>query len=1339
MTTTLLTPGAKEALRKSIRALRERLVADVAEAARGEYQLDVAAEKARLSEARRRRRERLDEWLDEQVRAAAGERSKGKSANGKEAEVRSRALRRAVQEAAYTLLNRLVLLRILEHHGFSSPHVVTGGLRSTGYASEFLPVAGPLGGDDSKGYAALLGAVFDELALELPGLYGHVGLTALFPIPAATLRGVVEALNDPALESAWGDDTTLGWVYQYWNDPEREALDAKIAGGGKIEPDEIAPKTQMFTERYMVEWLLQNSLGFTWLAICRKNGWTPDADTVLPVLEARRAEWRAKREAGEVALDALMPIEAGLESDWKYYVPQPIPDDAVGKAPSSIAEVKLLDPACGSGHFLVIAFGLLAAMYREESRHRNRAISDEEIAESILANNLHGVDIDPRATQIAAAALYVKAKTLSPTVRPRRVNLVAPTLKLGSLPDDDPSLVQLRAELKRDAGISEDLTRRLVGALAGVDHLGTLLKVDAAVAVALESATREIERGLPGQGDLFMGFAMQQVKLSMGEAKATVLDKLEQFLARHTDSGDLGLRLGGEQLASGVRFVRLVKEGSYDVVVGNPPYQGISKTAGFEYVVKNYPRGKADLYAAFLERGLELAREGGISALLTMRGWMFLGQFEKLRKAIVHENDLRLLGDVDRGAFESVPDEVLATTMSIVHRAPPGSIASLAVQPTPLDDRSRDSGRTDRKRAALLAQVGRYEFDPKGFEVIEGEPIVYWWSDGIRQRYSQATKLLKLADIRKGLITSDDVRFVRRPWECELSTLVALRREDAIPQWSASNSTWAPLVKGAAGRAWCEGFEEAIIWRFRGLAVKVLNQHLYGSYTRQIMNENYYFRVAVAFTTIGNRFRSRVHRYRSVIGSKGSSAYPAQSAPLATVLLAMNTSFARFVLESLNPGIDFQVGDVNRLPVSPVDEGETVFKRIEQSFGICESHREPSVEFRFPGPSPWRSAQAWAQLAVDRPDGAPLPPYTAELDPPEPEAFVSFALGVALGRFGAAGEGILDVAPKTALPGGILFVGPDEAYPDSLTYPAVVPLLAAWDAYVPAKGKKPSLRDGLRKDFFAYHKALYETRPIYFPLSSEKKTFVAWVSIHRWRASTLTTLLADHLHPVLRQLDAEIVDANVARTSSEKRTAIAGDRRYETAKRLRDELADFIVSVTQIAERGAPPADASCPARETDAPFAMDLDDGVMINSAALWPLLAPQWADPKKWWKQLCLAEGRKDYDWAHLAKRYFPSRVEAKCADDPSLAVAHGCFWKYHPAKAFAWELRLQDEIREGFTIDEAGSDAARTAWIAAHPAEAQAAREKERVRRERKAAREEENDETADDEEAGDSGDE
>jgi hypothetical protein len=782
-----LSSEAKQLLSATIRGLRERLLRDIRDDAERRYRLAVPVGQAGLDEVRKRRRQRLDAWLDERVRAAKPKNDKEKKA------ARERLLLQAVKESGATLINRLVALRHLEAMGLTKPQVVTGSWNSKGY-QEFRDFGPGLLEDETEGYATLLQVVFDDLAVDLPGLFGDVGLTNLLPIPPATLREVVTKLDAKDLESAWTDDTTLGWVYQYWNDPEREALDAKINDGGKIEPHEIASKTQMFTERYMVEWLLQNSLGLTWLCICRKNGWAPDAERVLPALDARRAEWRKKREAGEVTLDALMPIEGELEDAWKYYVPQPIPDDAVAKAPDSIRTLKLLDPACGSGHFLVIAFDLLVRMYREEARHRKSQITDQEIAEAILANNLHGVDIDARAIQIAAAALYLKAKALSPAVRPSRVNLVAPSLQLGKLPDDDPSLVQLRSDLKREAGIPEDLTKRLVSSLAGVDHLGTLLKVDVAVEEALRAAELEIERGVPGQGDLFGGFPMQQVTLSIGQAKATVLDKLEQFLARHSGSEDLGVRLDGEQLAAGVRFVRMVKEGLYDVVVGNPPYQALGKTALSDYLARKYPRGKADLYAAFLERGLELARESGLAALLTMRGWMFLGQFRELREHLLRSYDLRSIVDLDSGAFEEVSaaQVVLSVACSVFRRAAADTQAT-ALRPTPTEDRA-SLGMTNRKRAGLLAQVARHEFDPKGFEVIEGEPIVYSWSKDFLSEYANAPKLGTVSPVRQGLATANNVRFLRYPWEL-MPREVA---KDCVPE-AAARADWVPHIKGGEG------------------------------------------------------------------------------------------------------------------------------------------------------------------------------------------------------------------------------------------------------------------------------------------------------------------------------------------------------------------------------------------------------------------------------------------------------------------------------------------------------------------------------------------------------------
>lgn len=744
-----LTPEAKSKLSSTIRGLREKLLTDVHNATSSIYRLDLSLGKSGLSEEFYCKRKRLEDWLDEQARAEAG---------GKKdfVEVRKRHLKRAEKLAAATFLNRLVVSKHMEALGLLRVKVVTGGWQSRGY-QEFREFAPDLLDDESEGYSTLLQLLFDELAQELPGLFGDVEVSALFPVPASTLRATIEALDHPVLQDAWLDDTPLGWVYQYWNDPEREVLDAKLNAGGKVESHEIASKTQMFTERYMVEWLLHNSLGQLWLAMCKRNGWTAEveADGTLERLEQRRAEWRALRELGPdnggVALDALMLIESEAENRWKYWVPQPLTEAAVIHAPGSLREIKILDPACGSGHFLVIGCELLFALYREEARQRGEVWSDREIVESILENNLYGVDIDPRAVQIAAAALFLKARSLCRDASPQHLNLVASNLQLASLANDDPALVELRREVREDTGIPEELTSRIVDALKGADHLGTLLKIDSEVEEAIqeyESESRRLfEEG--AQGDLFKS-APQQVVLQFAQAKESLLDKLENFLSRHTSGDDLGLRLRGEQLAAGIRFIRIVREDTYNLVIGNPPYQGSSKMVDSSYIERKYSKGKADLYAAFLERGLQLTRPGGMSALLTMRNWMFIHQFSKLRELLLEKYDLRVLGDVDRGAFEEILDEVVSTTMSIFCKSLSRDGLSLAIQPTPLSDNSRDSGRTKRKRAAVLLQVSRYEFYTDRFEAIKEKPLIYWWDDEFLRKYTTTPKLGEETDVKQG-------------------------------------------------------------------------------------------------------------------------------------------------------------------------------------------------------------------------------------------------------------------------------------------------------------------------------------------------------------------------------------------------------------------------------------------------------------------------------------------------------------------------------------------------------------------------------------------------------------
>jgi hypothetical protein len=1019
---------------------------------------------------------------------------------------------------------------------------------------------------------------------------------------------------------------------------------------------------------------------------------------------------------------------------------QEIPDEAVELAPSSVREWKILDPAVGSGHFLVVALGLLMALFQEEARHRGLQDapewSERAILEHLLAHTLHGIDIDPRAVQIAAASLWLKGKALSPGIEPENLNLVAPNLRLTDLPDDDPALVELRADIEAETGIAREFTSQILQALRGADHLGSLLKIDRAVDHAIEQQEQRLKqlsaKAQQVQPDFFNGMPPVQDELDFlaRDTRADLQDLLEQFLDRHSSASDLGLRLYGEQLSTGVRFIRMLKESAYHLSVANPPYQGTSKIDGISSIANAYPAGKGDLCTAFISRSLELAVQQGISMLLTRRNWTFSSQYEELRELMLAQCTFYCIGDFEVGAFEDIGGEVVSVCATSLAKGfiPVRSIAQKLFR----EPGEGGALRTQAKKSRALCHSGIIAFSVESISRISGKPLLYWWDNDFISLYAKTPKIGDASPAKFGVTTGDDTRFTRLPYEV-LSTV------PLAP--SSPYESWAPIVMGAKDFRWIEPLRNVVLWKSRGLQVRIKSEHQYGSESKQVRNQDLYFLPGVAFSMIGSNFAARKHRFPSVIGAKGSSLYPKD---VSSAACSLNSSKSVLTICDLNQGTDFQVGDVNRLPAFTDTRSDEIFRVLDESFSLGEARREPSLEYICPGPSPWRQTQEWAQEAVDRPEGAPLPQYTEELDPEPPTDHLSFALGVALGRFGPVDEqgqpttsnrhGILD--PTTAdlshaLPAGILFLDgslEENDHRDDLGQQAAAPLHQAWERHGAAIAPNRNLRDWLRLDFFKdVHKGMYENRPIHWPLSSAKKTFVAWVNIHRMNGQILKVLLADHLiHGSRSRIEGELADLRQVRDSEDRQAARKADSRISKLTLWLDELNEFISAVEQCADHGAPPTDGRCPAREQDAIYDPDLDDGVMINSAALWPLLEPQWKDPKKWWKELASSQGKKDYDWAHLAMRYWPTRVDEKCQRDPSLAVAHGCFWRYHPERAWAWELRLQQEIAPDFRIEEApylpggkelgdeGDAPHRLAWLSEHPVEALAAIEKEATRR-------------------------
>ncbi|MGH7269482.1 MAG: BREX-6 system adenine-specific DNA-methyltransferase PglX, partial [Polyangiaceae bacterium] len=536
-------------------------------------------------------------------------------------------------------------------------------------------------------------------------------------------------------------------------------------------------------------------------------------------------------------------------------------------------------------------------------------------------------------------------------------------------------------------------------------------------------------------------------------------------------------------------------------------------------------------------------------------------------------------------------------------------------------------------------------------------------------------------------------RFLRAVWEVP-------PHEARAATIRAESGRYLPYVKGAEGREWMEPFRWVLRAGRAALELRVLVPN--GRVERPAA-------LGVAYTTIGHHFGARLHTAASVRDVAGASVFAGPTVTAEALVCALNRSVVRELASALNPTVNFQLGDVRRLPFDAVEGAGEIVAVLRRAFAEEERGSELSLDYASPRASTWQAARTWAQRAVDRPAGEPLSSPSLRAEEPPAWLRISHALGVALGRFGL--DGGLAGSSERGLPDGILLLGPESP---ALGHPACEALRDSWDAVAGKLGEGGDLGAYLRKGFFAEHRRLYEGRPIHLPLSSAKRTYVAYVSIHRFRPDTLAVLLAEHLLPERRKVEGQLTDIREARQGA---TSRAATERFTEVQKLLEELNDFVAHVTEIAEKGPPAPDGKTEKREVDARYVFDLDDGVTVNSAALWPLLEPQWKDPKKRWKELANAQGKSECDWSRLAARYFPDRVKKKCHDDPSLAVAHECFWELHPAKAYAWELRLQDEIGPDFTIDEPGSKAARAKFLAEEKRQAEELRAIAMKRRDRK----------------------
>ncbi len=550
------------------------------------------------------------------------------------------AVAKLVKEIAFTHLNRLVAFKMLESSKLIR-EAVGRGVDSNGFkfylADHPADEAHWRAGQTESAYVNFLRWQAGEIAREVPVLFDPDDLPSnLFP-RAAILNRVLAALNNPILAPAWGAEETIGWVYQFFNELENGAVfDRLYKEKLKIHRQDIPAATQRYTPRWIVRYLVENTLGRLWIQMHPDSNLGMALRYLVPL-------------TGEIPAEPLRPVK----------------------------DIRLLDPACGTMHFGLVAFDLFVEMYREELAHAGQpgwprvpsVANEAEIAAAIIENNLHGIDIDLRAVQLAALTLYLKAKRLNKTAKISDHNLACADVMPYSTADLGRFLVQMRFS----DPIFEKMLRRIREQLGSIQQVGSLLRIERELrSLVDEKRRKDAQKRLAASGEmpgLFPETESAAMEAGYYGMLETQLVQALDFFRQQTASLGEDKRFFTGEAAKSLRILDLFLR-QYDVVTANPPYlsrRGMNDEMA-EFLDKHYPEAKGDLYAAFIARCAELAGETGRVGMITQQSFMFISSYEKLRTGLMQNFAIETMAHTGPHAFPEIQGEKVNTTAFVLRR-----------------------------------------------------------------------------------------------------------------------------------------------------------------------------------------------------------------------------------------------------------------------------------------------------------------------------------------------------------------------------------------------------------------------------------------------------------------------------------------------------------------------------------------------------------------------------------------------------------------------------------------------------------------------------------------------
>ncbi|WP_411815458.1 BREX-1 system adenine-specific DNA-methyltransferase PglX [Gordonia sp. SND2] len=1088
-------------------------------------------------------------------------------------------------KVAYTWFNRIIALRFMDANGYTAIGVVsppagvdvgqpeilaeakrgvfdtdTVSQKARARVSDLLDGTQPSDDPQGEAYALLLASQCRFWNGAMPFMFEREGDYTELLIPANLLAddSVLNRSVKVLTKDVCKDVEVIGWLYQFYIADRKSEVFAGFKKGKKAGAGEIPAATQLFTPHWIVRYLVENSLGHLWM---------------------------------------LNHPSSGLVNQMDYYI-APVDKASSFLEINTPEELKVIDPACGSGHMLTYAFDLLYAIYEEEG------YSAAEIPGLILTHNLHGTEIDPRAGALAAFALAMKARGKQRTFFNTRV---------------EPNIC-----------VTESIS-------FGPDELDILIT---------EGGDRDVERAFWNQFEHAETFGA----LIRPDSDLTL--RLAGHLGTLDDSGDM-LRADALERAAKVIRQSEILTPRYSVVVANPPYMGggnMNQSLS-AFAKSEYPVSKADLFAMFIDRAIALVVRHGLVGMITMQAWAFLSSYEKLRSAVLAASKIETFAHLGVGAFDSIGGAVVSTAAFVLSETPDDAHAGIYVQLT--------NGRNETEKRQLLrdatSSAGHslcFQIRPAALKSIPGSPLAYWVSDGAVQTIIEMDQLGNIAMPRAGLQTNDNNRFLRQWWEPSLSRIgfdMPDRRTADV-----SGRRWFPCQKGGPFRRWFGNHDLVVNWEHDGSEILTLATDLYGSPTRTAKNMQFYFRAGGTWSTIsGNSFAMRWSPPGFISETKGSTCFADSEELIRNVIAYANSTTADYFLGLSSPTLDFHEGPVARLPFE-VAKDKSVVERANRCIEIAQADwdsREESWQFtrsvllKSVGDlEPLRDVCARAMrdgteqarelrtkeianneyfaenygvkdAVVTEVNSADISlfcnpefMYRALASGADRETaarkqlvadLVSYAVGCMFGRYSLDQPGLI-LADQGGTVQDYLMAAPSPTFqPDADNVVPIVDgdwfeddildrfrgfLLAAFGQrhfeenlrfVTEALGVK-TLRDYFvtkagKSKFYDDHVQRYKKRPIYWLFSSPKGSFNALIYMHRYTPSTVSTVLNEYLREFQAKLKASLEQAELSNKAKE---------------------ADVLRK--KLVELDAYEHDVLYPLASQQ--IAIDLDDGVKVN-----------------------------------------------------------------------------------------------------------------------------------------------